>query len=995
MRYTLSLLCGCLLTITAWSQNKKPLDHSVYDSWQSLGERAISNNGQWMVYSVNVQEGDNTLYIQHPNTKYQYIVPRGYGAVITADNNFVICKIKPTYKEQREARVKKKRPDEMPKDTLAIIALNDGKVSYVDKIARVKSFAIPEKYNGEQALYLTYLLEKAEANRAATKPATPDSSTRVAQMQRMADSLQRVADSVRKQLAMVQSQGWQSISSNKENNRTARPAAPAQDPVEEGADLVIRNLATKKEWTVSLVSEYTWHPYGKYLAIETTRKNGDTAKQAMVLQYAFTNNAWQLDTLLTKFNDAKIYAYAEYTNQLAFLAERDSAKKESQKFYGVWLAPQGSKAILLAHKNSSKINQGWSISENANLNFSANGKRLFIGTAPILPPKDTSLPEFERVSVDVWHYQEDQLQTQQLYNLQRDLRRSYLAVIDLNTNALVQLADSTVRYLEPAAEGNSNHYYAVSDTGRRVAGQWQGYVFQDVYYVNALTQQKTLLAKNFKGNVWVSYSGNYALMYNEVTKKYIGFNALTGKLTTVATDIPFPLYDEENDVPDHPNSLGIAKWMLTNNTDIESDRYVVLYDKYDMWKVDVLGLEKSVKLSNGRTSKTVYRLVNVDRDEKYLTPAQQVVVRSFSETTKQANIYWASMANVANGVLLTNITSPVGTVNAIIKAKQATSFVFTHESFQNSPNWYYVTATNTNALALSALNPQQQQYTWGTAELFTWKAYTGKLTEGVLYKPEGFDTKKKYPMIVYFYERNNETLHNYQAPAPTPSRLNIPFFVSRGYIVFVPDIWYTKGKPGQSAYDYIVSGTRALIAKGWVDSNRIGLQGQSWGGYQTAQLITKTKLYKAAWAGAPVANMFSAYGGIRWESGLNRQFQYEHQQSRIGYTIWERPDLYIENSPLFHLPKVQTPLVIMHNDADGAVPWYQGIELFTGLRRLQKPVWMLNYNGEAHNLIERKNRKDIQIREQQFFDWLLQGAAPAPWLKEGVPAVMKGRTMGL
>ncbi len=154
-------------------------------------------------------------------------------------------------------------------------------------------------------------------------------------------------------------------------------------------------------------------------------------------------------------------------------------------------------------------------------------------------------------------------------------------------------------------------------------------------------------------------------------------------------------------------------------------------------------------------------------------------------------------------------------------------------------------------------------------------------------------------------------------------------------------------------------------------------------------------MYKAAWAGAPVANMFSAYGGIRWESGLNRQFQYEHQQSRIGYTIWERPDLYIENSPLFHLPKVQTPLVIMHNDADGAVPWYQGIELFTGLRRLQKPVWMLNYNGEAHNLIERKNRKDIQIREQQFFDWLLQGAAPAPWIKEGVPAVMKGRTMGL
>jgi dipeptidyl aminopeptidase/acylaminoacyl peptidase len=219
--------------------------------------------------------------------------------------------------------------------------------------------------------------------------------------------------------------------------------------------------------------------------------------------------------------------------------------------------------------------------------------------------------------------------------------------------------------------------------------------------------------------------------------------------------------------------------------------------------------------------------------------------------------------------------------------------------------------------------------------------------------------------------------------------------VSRGYVVFVPDIWYKTGYPGQSAYDYIVSGTRAVVKQGFVDSTKIGLQGQSWGGYQIAYLITQTPLYAAAWAGAPVANMFSAYGGIRWESGVNRQFQYEKTQSRIGATIWERPDLYTANSPLFHLKKVKTPLVIMANDADGAVPWYQGIEMFTAMRRLNKPVWMLNYNGEAHNLVERRNRKDIQIREQQFFDWMLKGEKPAKWLVEGVPAVMKGRDWGL
>ncbi|HEX8334277.1 MAG TPA: prolyl oligopeptidase family serine peptidase, partial [Segetibacter sp.] len=330
-------------------------------------------------------------------------------------------------------------------------------------------------------------------------------------------------------------------------------------------------------------------------------------------------------------------------------------------------------------------------------------------------------------------------------------------------------------------------------------------------------------------------------------------------------------------------------------------------------------------------------------------------------------------------------------------------------TFNNPPDLYTTGAFDTPAPAtngmnvqnsaaykkLSSINPQQKDYLWGTAELFKWTAYTGKQTEGILYKPENFDPKKKYPMIVYFYERSNNTLYNYRAPAPSASTVNIPLFVSNGYVVFVPDIWYKTGQPGKSAYDYIVSGTRAVVKKGFVDSTKLGLQGQSWGGYQIAHLVTRTNLYAAAWAGAPVANMTSAYGGIRWGSGMNRQFQYEKTQSRIGATLWERPDLYIENSPLFHLPKVKTPLVIMANDADDAVPWYQGIELFTGLRRLGKPVWLLNYNGEAHNLVERKNRKDISVREMQFFNWLLKGEKPAQWIVGGVPAVMKGRNMGL
>ena len=335
-------------------------------------------------------------------------------------------------------------------------------------------------------------------------------------------------------------------------------------------------------------------------------------------------------------------------------------------------------------------------------------------------------------------------------------------------------------------------------------------------------------------------------------------------------------------------------------------------------------------------------------------------------------------------------------IDQVVAADSADAYIFTKESYSQSPDLFFKTSVaGSQTLQLSAINPQQQRYNWGTASLYKWKALNGKMAEGILYKPENFDPNKKYPLIFYFYETHSNDLNDYMAPSPTASRLNIPFFVSRGYLVFSPDIRYTIGHPARSAYNYVVGAAKDLARHKWVDAKNMGIQGQSWGGIQVAQPITMTDIFKAAWAGAPVANMTSAYGGIRWESGLNRQFQYEKTQSRIGATLWEKPSLYIENSPLFHVPRIKTPLVIMHNDADGAVPWYQGIELFTAMRRLGKKVWLLNYNGEAHNLVERKNRKDIQVREQQFFDWLLKGEAPAKWLTEGVPAVKKGKDWGL
>jgi dipeptidyl aminopeptidase/acylaminoacyl peptidase len=966
----------CLLALQAISQ-KKQLDHTVYDSWQSIADRSVSNDGKYVVYAVNPQEGDGILYVQSANGDYKKEIVRGYGAVVTEDSRYLICRIKPGFKETRDARIRKRRADDMPKDSLAIIEL--GKDNIV-KIPRLRSFKVPD----ESGNWLAYLIDKPLTEQA--KRVEPDSATRINNMLLMADSLLHVADSIRNKANDIKERGMSVLRRPARDPLPVSPRTP-EEPFEEGSELVLRNLSTGDIKTFPLISEFFFNKKGTVLVIETTKKTNTPQLKPTVVRIDLVKN--NSAVIFKGFNDAKGYRMDEEGRQLAFVAERDSSSKALQRFYKLYYYREGTdSAVMIADRNTNGLSANWTIGEFANISFSKSGKRLFAGTANILPVKDTTLPEFDRVSVDIWHYKDENIQPVQLKNIDNDLRRTYTATVDPVSKQLVQLGNEKFRNLILTKDGDGDVFYAVSDFGKRIPSQWQGYTFNDIYAVNPETGLSEIITKDFKGNIInASYSGKYLLFYDEKKPGYFTYNAVTRKIVPVAKDIPFSLSDEDNDVPDDPNAYGAAKW-------IEDDKYVLIYDKYDVWRIDPAGVEKSVCLTGGRKDKLQYRLVYTNPEEKYIKADQKIFFRVLDKKDKSAGL--AVLDPARNNLVSILFKEPISFGEGFIiqKAKNADVLVYTKESFVKSTD-VYVHPLDGAVVQLSHTNPQQSGYNWGTAELFKWKAYTGKETEGIIYKPENFDPKKKYPMIVYFYERNSDTINHYFPPAPTRSNLNIPFFVSRGYIVFIPDIWYKIGYPGKSSYDYILSGTRAVVQKGFVDSTKIGLQGQSWGGYAIAYLITKTNLYAAAWAGAPVVNMFSAYGGIRWESGVNRQFQYEHTQSRIGASLWEKPELYKENSALFSLPAVKTPLVIMNNDADGAVPWYQGIEYYTAMRRLNKKIWFLNYNGEGHGLVERKNKKDISIREQQFFDYMLKGEKPSKWITDGVPAVLKGRDLGL
>jgi dipeptidyl aminopeptidase/acylaminoacyl peptidase len=977
------LLLFLFASISATAQTKKPLAHSVYDGWKSIGERAISNDGKYAVYAINPQEGDGMLVIHDLQTGKKQEAERGYAAIISQDNKYVFYKIKPRFAETRQAKIKKKKADEMPKDSFAIVVLGSDSIV---KLPLVKSFKTPEKGIG----WLAYLTEKPIAD-ASTKK-TDSLRTKIDGLAKLADSLIRKSlDSIKGKIEKQElinaaqkavSQIYKSADDISQTDAEGDEAVT--NKTVEGTELTVKNLVTGNNKQLKFVSEYLFDKKGTKLLVKTTKNAKDSTSKALLLLYNLQANT--NDTIMKGFGDAKNFAFDEEGTQLAFLAERDSATKALQKFYKLWYHTSGKDtATILAHKKSDGIPNNFTVSENGDIKFSKDGKKLFFGTAPIVAAKDTNLVDFELARLDVWNYKDDYLQPQQLKNLQNELRRTYTAVINPIDGKLIQLGSDSTENISLVNEGNADYVLAQSSKGNRVALQWNTNEATTAYIINTKAGSKKLIAKNEFVKFRSSPMGKYIFWYDEAKKNYFTYNVANSVIKNVTDKIKVPLYDTENDVPDNPSAAGFTGW-------IADDKYILINDEFDIWKVNPDGdeLPKCVTNSFGRKTKTTFSYVNTDVEKRFIEAEENILLRSFDKEDKNAGFASVKISEVTNPFILINNKFSFGIP---LKAKDANVFIFNKSNISSSELFSSVDLKNMQQLTNVA--DQQKDYNWLSAELVKWKMFDGKMSEGILYKPENFDPSKKYPIIFYFYERNADKLHNYINPAPSASSVNIPYFTSNGYLVFDPNIYYKTGEPGQSAYNSVVSAAKMLSKMPWVDSTRMAMQGHSWGGYQVAYLVTRTNIFRAAGAGAPVSNMTSAYGGIRWGTGLNRQFQYEKTQSRIGATLWQRPDLYIKNSPLFAVDKIKTPLLLMHNDADGAVPWYQGIEMFTAMRRLNKPVWMLQYNGEDHNLVERKNRKDLSIRLAQFFDYWLKDAKPAVWIRKGLPATQKGNSWGL
>ncbi|MCA4783134.1 S9 family peptidase [Empedobacter stercoris] len=924
------------LLTTSVDAQKKPLDLTVFDEWQSIGMKELSNNGSWVAYQVNAQESDNTLNFFGLKTDKNLSFHRGEQSVFTADSKFAIFKIKPFYKDLKLVRIKKKKEHEIAKDSIGILNLA---TNQVEKLPNIKSFKTPKK----EGSFLAYLVEKEDLKN--------DKNVK--------------SDSTKTKDKPVKSAG--------------------KDKKDTPLELVLRNLISGQKKSFKNVMNYEFSENGKQLIFSTKQEKKDSLDQTKYGVFLVNTATFVQKQLVDTIGEFKQFAFDEMASKVAFVGTTDEEKKENKTYYLYHTSTNNPQQIKKTELLGLKKN--WQVSENRQPKFSKDGNFLFIGLMPKLVEKDTTIIADDHAKVDVWSYKDEFIQPQQLKNLEREKKRSYLSVIDFsNPEKVTQLADLDMNQVEILNEGNSNFALGTSDNAYRLISNWDLTRRRDYYIVNVKNGQRELFAQGLAGRVEMSPNGKFAVYYNAENGLWSSYNIETKQTKVLNKKLKVKFYDEENDSPTLAQAYGVA--YFTDN-----DETVLIKDRYDIWEFDLVGNRRPENVTNGfgRKHNITFDINQLNEELKTINRDTQLYLGAFNNQNKQSGVYQTIISKAKNPEKV--VMSNTWGVQKMTKALNANQYIYTKETFRNSPD-VYVSTNFKDEKKVSAINPQQKDYYWGNGELVTWKTYSGNNATGVVYKPENFDPNKKYPMIVYFYEKLSDNLNRYQAPAPTPSRINHTYFVSNDYIVFTPDISYTVGHPAKSAEDYINSGVEALKKNNWVNGDKIGIQGQSWGGYQVSHLITATDMYAAAWAGAPVVNMTSAYGGIRWGTGMSRQFQYEQTQSRIGKTLWEAPELYIENSPLFNMPKVTTPVVIMHNDEDGAVPWYQGIEMFMALRRLGKPSWMLNYNGDDHNLIKRANRNDIQKRQVQFFDHYLKDQPAPKWMSEGVPAISKGIDWG-
>jgi dienelactone hydrolase len=927
-----------------------PLDYKAYDGWSAVRTPKISDDGRRLAYALTPEDGDPMLVVRDLDSGAERREERGNAPSFAAAGRFVVYTHVARKKDVDAAKKAKKKPAELPKNGVGMLDLDGSKpAEIVDDIKTVEV----AKDGGPTIAY-----------RAEPPPAPSPSSTPSAAPSPSASP---------------------STGASPAPSPSASPAPKADKTKEPGAQLTIRDLVTGTQVTAKDATDFVVSDDDRFVAYATETKNG---KGDGLHVYDVARNT-TLD-VLTGPGRYRNIAITRGGSAIAFLSDVATYADDvpHDALYVVDLHAATPAAVKAVDIGTSGLAAKMTPNANGTMRFSRDGKRVFFGTTaePTPMPSGTPAP----TAVDLWTWHDSVLQSEQKHDADTERKRTYLATYDLAAGRFAQLGSPSLR--EVRTNDNATVALGVDERPYQRQESWIGERYDDLYAVSLATGGRTLLGKRVRDGE-LSPDGRYALGWDQHARHWYTVRVTDRKRVVLGANAGVSFANLDDDHPAPPPPYGTGGWLA-------GDRAVLIYDQYDVWRADPnTGAATNLTRGAGRRTQTAYSPVQPDPEARAFAADRPLLLALIDART-----YNSGYARVAPGggvpqtlLDVPEIVNGTRTVfnsglhnltQAPLEAKHAGRFIFERQSFRNARNLWSSNAAFARPVRVTDANPQQAKYRWGTERLISYKAADGTPLRAIMLIPDGLNADRKAPMLVYFYETYSSTFHTYNAPGPGTSP-NIARYVSNGYVMLLPDVHYTAGHPGQSALRCINAAVDAALRTNYVNPQRVGIAGHSWAAYQINYMITKTHRFRAVEAGAAVDDMISAYSGIRLESGVVREGQYEHGQSRIGATPWDRPDLFMENSGLFGIKNITTPYLTIHNDQDGAVPQFQGIEFITAMRRLGKEAYMFAFDGEEHGLRDREHQKYWTVHLDEWFDHWLKDAPRPSWMN-GVDYLHRG-----
>jgi dienelactone hydrolase len=925
------------------SEEPRPLEN-IQDilAWKSLRSSSISNDGNWFAYRLSPQEGDGEVVIRKTHEDKEFKYPAGevtgysQDIVFSENSEWVAFTV---YPKREEAKKLKKQKKKVYNNVTLLNLASEEKVEF-EKINR---FA----FSGEDSSWLA--LHKYPPETTGMPPGNASEKDK-----------------------------WR------------------------GTDLILHELASGKNLNIGNVAEFGFDKKGNWLAwiVDAQEKSGNGIQMRNM----------KTGVILPLDSDKAVYKRLTWTEEgdgLAVLKGKDDEDYED-KLYGFvgfrGFDAQTPTKVVYDPKKDNDFPEGMTISPNRNPLWNEDLTGILFGIHEVKakekkeeketekaekkegeveeeekgekeapeekPKKEEEIDKEDLPDLVIWHWQDKRLQSMQQVQEQRDKNFSYLCFFRAKDNKFLRLADDEVRQVAPAPK----HRWAIGTDNQKyeLTGNLEGRRYQDIYVFDLKTGEKKLALEKCRWYFGPSPDGTHFLYFQD--GHYHTYEMETGKTFNITREVPTSFVNEEDDhnvvnPPIYPFYFGWVKDGVS----------VLLYDNWDVWNIPVHGGEGISLTINGKKEGVRYqRRFRLDPEEKGIDLSKPLYIYAYGEWTKKSGI-----ARVDKGKPGANMLLWDDAAFSIIKAKKADVFLYTKQTYKDYPDFYVTDGSLKTGKRITEANPQQKDFLWSDGSmLLDYESAKGDKLQAALFLPAGYEKGKKYPAIVYIYEKLSQGLNRYYSPSARG--FNKTVYTSRGYAVLMPDIVYEINDPGMSSVWCVIPALEAAIATGVVDKDRVGIHGHSWGGYQTSFLITQTDAFRAAVAGAPLTNMISMYSSIYWNSGSANQPIFESSQGRFEGGYWENIEAYTRNSPVYFAENVTTHLLLLHNDKDGAVDWNQGIEYFNTLRRLNKPVVMLQYKGENHGLRKPANQKDYYVRMKEFFDHHLMGKPMPKWLNEGI-----------